>query len=147
MLNRLQYSVNITFICAGKAPNSRDLLYFHICHPAVVCTEPTVSLLGTPVLVGTRSFQPQEADSIEAEMSSEFYLPRLVRSLSLSPWPRAPGRLGSRSSGRSQERFRPLSCGRGQVVGHLRACQMEGSLHAIGMRLGRDGTQGEFDKG
>ena len=36
ILNRLQYHINITFICTGKPRNSHDSLYCDICFIAVV---------------------------------------------------------------------------------------------------------------
>lgn len=44
MLDRLQYSVNVTFICTGEPKNSCDSLYYDICFTAVSGTEPTISL-------------------------------------------------------------------------------------------------------
>lgn len=42
-LNRLQYTVNMTFICTGKPKHSRDLLHCNICFTAVVWN-PTFSI-------------------------------------------------------------------------------------------------------
>lgn len=43
-LNRLYYSVSITFICTGKQKNSYDLLYCNICFTVMVFSISEVSL-------------------------------------------------------------------------------------------------------
>lgn len=48
-LKRLQYNVNISFICTGKQKNSYDLLYYNYFFIAVVWSKIRNYLQGMPV--------------------------------------------------------------------------------------------------